>query len=61
MTKETSNFKYVNLSAKRDFKETYADYRKRMRENYYKVKYYLRGELFWDSLSKGTYRIKKTK
>ena len=26
-------------------------------ENYYKVKYYLKGELFWDSLSKGTYRV----
>lgn len=57
--KEFSTLKYVNLSNKRDFKETYADYRKRMRENYYKVKYYLRGELWWDSLSKGTYREKK--
>ena len=54
-----STFKYVNLSNKRDWKEDYADYRKRLRENYYRVKYYLRGQLFWDSLSKGTYRITK--
>ena len=44
-----STFKYVNLSNKRDWKEDYADYRKRLRENYYRVKYYRRGELFWDS------------
>ena len=62
MTKEKfSSLKYVNLSGERGVKETYAEYRKRMKENYYKVKYYLRGELFWDSLSKGTYRIRKTK
>jgi len=54
-----STFKYVNLSSKREWKEDYADYRKRLKENYYRVKYYLRGELFWDSLSKGTYRITK--
>jgi len=54
--KEFSTLKYVNLNAKRGLKEEYQEYRKRMRENYYKVKYYLRGELWWDSLSKGTYR-----
>jgi|TARA_R100001594_G_scaffold95831_1_gene130123 hypothetical protein len=52
--KET--FKDINLSNKREFKEEYSAYRKRLKENYYRVKYYLRGELFWDSLSKGTYR-----
>ena len=58
MTKEKpfTSLKYVNLSNKREFEETYADYRKRLRENYYTVKYYRRGELWWDSLSKGTYR-----
>lgn len=57
MTKEKQSvFKDINLSNKREFKEEYADYRKRLRENYYRVKYYLKGELFWDSLSKGTYR-----
>tara|TARA_R110000824_G_scaffold235605_1_gene424403 strand:+ start:1122 stop:1298 length:177 start_codon:yes stop_codon:yes gene_type:complete len=57
MTKEKqSAFKDINLSNKREFKEEYAAYRKRLRENYYRVKYYLKGELFWDSLSKGTYR-----
>ena len=57
MTKEKQIvFKDINLSNKREFKEEYADYRKRLRENYYRVKYYLKGELFWDSLSKGTYR-----
>jgi len=54
-----NKLKYVNLSNSRDLKENYADYRKRLRENYYKVKYYLKGELIWDSLAKGTYRIKK--
>jgi|TARA_R110000851_G_scaffold208175_1_gene360550 hypothetical protein len=54
-----STLKYVNLDAKRGIKEEYKEYRNRMSENYYKVKYYLRGELFWDSLSKGTYRRTK--
>jgi hypothetical protein len=48
--------KEVDLSNKRGIKEEYAEYRKRLRANYYTVKYYLKGELFWDSLSKGTYR-----
>jgi len=60
MTKKTATskptMKYINLSATREFTEEYADYRKRMKENYYKIKYYLKGELFWDSLAKGTYR-----
>ena len=56
---EKTTLKYVNLSATREFTEEYADYRKRMQENYYKIKYYLKGELFWDSLAKGTYRINK--
>ena len=34
-------------------------YRKRLKENYYKIKWYLRGEQIWDSMSKGTYLIKK--
>lgn len=59
--KDFSTFKHIDLSNKRNWKEEYADYRKRLRENYYKVKYYLRGELFWDSLSQGTYRITKKK
>jgi hypothetical protein len=54
--KRELTFKDVNLSDKRELKEEYAAYRKRLKENYYKIKYYLRGELFWDSLSKGTYR-----
>jgi len=57
MEKDKSHFEYVNLSNARDFKEEYAEYRTRLKENYYKVKYYLKGELFWDSLSKGTYRV----
>lgn len=57
--KEKSQFKYVNLNNARGLKEEYAVYRTRLKENYYKVKYYLKGELFWDSLSKGTYRIRK--
>ena len=57
--KKESHFKYVNLNNARDYKEEYAAYRTRLKENYYKVKYYLKGELFWDSLSKGTYRIRK--
>tara|TARA_R100001163_G_C5066916_1_gene205634 strand:+ start:3417 stop:3599 length:183 start_codon:yes stop_codon:yes gene_type:complete len=56
-----SIFNEINLSAKRELEESYSDYRKRMRENYYKTKYYMRGELYWDSLSKGTYRIRKNK
>ena len=56
---EFSTLKYVNLDNKRGIKEEYSEYRKRLQENYYKVKYYLKGELYWDSLSKGTYRIKK--
>ena len=61
MNKRESLFKDINLDNKRGVQEEYADYRKRLRENYYKVKYYLRGELFWDSLAKGTYRITKKK
>ena len=57
--KQDPKLKYVNLSATREFTEEYADYRKRMQENYYKIKYYLKGELFWDSLAKGTYRTHK--
>ena len=57
--KGKKNFEYVNLSNLRDYKEDYAAYRTRLQENYYKVKYYLKGELFWDSLSKGTYRRRK--
>lgn len=53
------SFVNVNLSNKRGFKEEYIEYRKRLKENYYKCKYYLRGELYWDSLSKGTYRVSK--
>jgi hypothetical protein len=56
MTKESTSFKYINISNTRGFKEEYADYRKRLRENYYRVKYYMKGQLFWESLSKGTYR-----
>jgi hypothetical protein len=57
MENETKiTFKNINLSNKRGLKEEYAEYRDRLKENYYKVKYYLKGELFWDSLSKGTYR-----
>ena len=61
MTKEKdlSTLKYVDLSNERGLKEDYSDYRKRLRENYYKVKYYLKGSLYWDSLSNGTYRITK--
>ena len=61
MNKRQESIKEVNLDNKRGIEEEYADYRKRMRENYYKVKYYLRGELFWDSLAKGTYRKRKEK
>ena len=57
--KQKTTLKNVNLSATREFTEEYADYRKRMQENYYKIKYYLKGELFWDSLAKGTYRTNK--
>lgn len=53
------SFVNVNLSNKRGFKEEYIEYRNRLKENYYKCKYYLRGELYWDSLSKGTYRVSK--
>tara|TARA_R100000781_G_scaffold108489_2_gene73048 strand:+ start:1305 stop:1481 length:177 start_codon:yes stop_codon:yes gene_type:complete len=49
-------FKDINLDNKRGFKEEYSEYRKRLRDNYYKVKYYIKGDLFWDSLSRGTYR-----
>ena len=62
MTKDKDDFstlKHINLSNERGWKEEYAEYRKRLRENYYKVKYYMRGKLFWDSLSQGTYRITK--
>ena len=48
--------KDINLSNKRGFQEDYAEYRLRLKKNYYTIKYYLKGELFWDSLAKGTYR-----
>ena len=53
MTQKQSIFKDINLSNKRDWKEDYADYRKRLKENYYRVKYYLRGEVVWNSIEKG--------
>jgi len=57
MAKENkSTLNIINLSNTREFKEEYAEYRLRLKKNYYTVKYYLKGDLFWDSLSKGTYR-----
>tara|TARA_R100001440_G_scaffold23448_1_gene38193 strand:- start:1605 stop:1802 length:198 start_codon:yes stop_codon:yes gene_type:complete len=58
-SKTKTSLKYVNLNNTRDFKETYSEYRKRLKENYYKIKWYIRGEQIWDSMSKGTYLIKK--
>ena len=62
MNKSEPIIRYSNLDVmdnNKNYKEEYAAYRTRLKENYYKVKYYLKGELFWDSLSKGTYRIRK--
>lgn len=59
MTKEKLTLKDINLGDKRGIHEDYQAYRKRLKENYYKIKWYLKGEQIWDSLSKGTYRIKK--
>lgn len=57
MTKETKvTLKEVNLSNARGFKEEYSDYRKRLKENYNKTKFYLMGDLLWDSSTKGTYK-----
>lgn len=55
MTKKNKSFEKVNLNNKREVEESYLEYRKRLKENYYKVKYYIKGELFWDSLADGTY------
>jgi len=57
MSKLTLN--ETNLSNKRELQETYQEYRKRMRDNYYKVKYYLKGEIIWDSKDKGTLNKQK--
>tara|TARA_B110001454_G_C12484414_1_gene335739 strand:- start:182 stop:358 length:177 start_codon:yes stop_codon:yes gene_type:complete len=51
--------KETNLSNKRELQETYQEYRKRMRENYYKVKYYLKGEIVWNSKEQGTLNKQK--
>ena len=59
MTKEKLTLKDTNLSNKREIHEDYQAYRKRLKENYYKIKWYLKGEQIWDSLAKGTYLIKK--
>ena len=57
MSKETEvKLKEVNLSNTRGFKEEYSEYRKRLKENYNKTKYYLKGDLLWDSSTKGTYK-----
>ena len=53
------SLKNINLSNKREMQETYAEYRKRMKENYYRIKYYLKGDLLWDSKSKGTLKKEK--
>ena len=47
------SLKETNLSNKREMEETYQEYRKRLKENYYRVKYYLRGEVVWNSIEKG--------
>ena len=59
MTKEKLSLKDINLSDKRGIQEEYQAYRKRLKENYYRIKWYLRGEQIWDSLAKGTYLRKK--
>lgn len=57
MAKENkSTLNKIDISNTRGFKEEYTEYRLRLKKNYYTVKYYLKGELFWDSISKGTYR-----
>lgn len=53
------SLKDVNLSNKRGIQEEYLEYRERLQENYYKVKYYIKGQLWWDSLAQGTYITRK--
>lgn len=59
MSKDKLSLKHTNLSNTRELQEDYQAYRKRLKENYYKVKWYLRGDQIWDSMSKGTYLIRK--
>tara|TARA_R100001244_G_scaffold131986_1_gene106490 strand:+ start:170 stop:355 length:186 start_codon:yes stop_codon:yes gene_type:complete len=47
------SLKETNLSNKRELQETYQEYRNRLKENYYRIKYYLRGEVVWNSIEKG--------
>ena len=44
----------------KEFKEEYKEYRDRKRENYIEIKYYKKGEYFWQSLARGTFRKIKT-
>ena len=52
-------FKDINLSNKRDDKETYDQYKERRLKNYERIKAYLKGDLVWESKIKGTYIINK--
>ena len=48
-----------NLNPAREINETFEDYKKRRKENKEYLKFYLKGEIFWESKTEGTYVRKK--
>ena len=48
-------FDNINLDAKRGRDESYEQYKDRMKKNNVRIKMHLKGELFWDSRTEGTY------
>ena len=48
-----------NLNPKREENETHEEYRKRRKDNNEWLKFYLNGEIFWESKREGTYVRKK--
>lgn len=47
--------------SKRKKDETFVQYKKRRKQEQLKLKYYLKGTIFWDSYFRGTYRRDITK
>ena len=48
-----------NLNPKREENETYEDYKKRRKDNNEFLKFYLKGEIVWESKREGTYARNK--
>tara|TARA_R110002051_G_scaffold103198_1_gene174928 strand:- start:1013 stop:1177 length:165 start_codon:yes stop_codon:yes gene_type:complete len=48
-----------NLNQEREENESFEDYKKRRKDNKEYLKFYLKGEIIWESKTEGTYVRKK--